>query len=376
MDEPSGDLRLTPLSPAINTGDNGAPNLTLTDIDGNARISGISVDMGAYEFETGGIISSITDVAADQGRAVQIQWSANTLDVVSSAEPITQYSVWRRMDAALKQGVTGKASPGAPEELAGPLPPGVWDFVSSLPATNAASYSATAPTLCDSTVVSGDCWSTFLIRSHTQYPWIVYESAPDSGYSVDNLAPAAPVLAEVGLDGTATWDASPDADFDYFTVYSVADIGTPLDQGIVLATTSNTSTSVPDSTVGTYVVVTATDFSGNEGAESNRVRYDAVSSVGAPLPTRNALYQNAPNPFNPATRIAFDVATPSWVTLSIYDVSGRLVRTLINENVARDRYNVSWNGIDANGRSVASGVYIYRLTVGDFKEQRKMLLMK
>ena len=91
---------------------------------------------------------------------------------------------------------------------------------------------------------------------------------------------------------------------------------------------------------------------------------------------RNSLAQNYPNPFNPQTTIAFSIEQRTHVRLAIYDVNGALVRTLSNEPRAPGAYRLTWDGRNANGASVASGVYFYRLTAGSFAQTRKMVLLK
>ncbi len=94
------------------------------------------------------------------------------------------------------------------------------------------------------------------------------------------------------------------------------------------------------------------------------------------LPLATVLHQNAPNPFNPRTTIYFDLASKGPVALKIYAVDGRLVRTLINENLAVGRYTASWSGDDDSGRRLASGTYLLRLEVPGKVQTRKMLLIK
>ncbi|MCX5752811.1 MAG: T9SS type A sorting domain-containing protein, partial [Candidatus Krumholzibacteria bacterium] len=83
-----------------------------------------------------------------------------------------------------------------------------------------------------------------------------------------------------------------------------------------------------------------------------------------------------PNPFNPTTRIAFGLSAPGHVSLRIYDAAGRLVRALVNEERHAANYDESWDGRDSNGRSVASGIYFYKLAAGSFEETRKMALLR
>ncbi len=95
--------------------------------------------------------------------------------------------------------------------------------------------------------------------------------------------------------------------------------------------------------------------------------------VVPPVVTLTSAY---PNPFNPATRISYSIPGDEFVSLVIYSVEGRLVKTLANEQQPRGRYEITWNGEDENGRRVASGTYLYRLNAGQFSELRKMTLVK
>ena len=93
-------------------------------------------------------------------------------------------------------------------------------------------------------------------------------------------------------------------------------------------------------------------------------------------PSEFDLSQNYPNPFNPTTKIEFTLAKSGFVTLQIYDVLGRKVRTLVSEELPSGYKSVLWDGKNEAGEDVASGVYFYQLKVGDFSEPKKMLLLK
>jgi hypothetical protein len=325
-----------------------------------------------------GAIVSITDVGNDQGRNVRIQWNRAMSDAYGAPEPITQYSVWRRVDANLIALETPHAQ--APQDLGLLAPPGIWDFITVVPASAESKYSTVVPTLCDSTESAGPCLSTFLVRAHTGVPAIVFDSPADSGYSVDNLAPGAPQDFMIHTeDGIASWLRNiEDDDFDYFIVYCAPDLSTPIESAGIVAMTTDTSLALPDSTVGMYIFVTAKDFAGNESEESNRVQNSSGTSVeNLDLPPlESVLHQNSPNPFNPTTTIRFDIARAGRVTLRVYDVSGRLVRTIIDENLPAGHHKAVWDGRDRGGQEAASGVYFCRLTAGDFVKARKMTLLK
>jgi len=93
-------------------------------------------------------------------------------------------------------------------------------------------------------------------------------------------------------------------------------------------------------------------------------------------PSEFDLSQNYPNPFNPTTKIEFTLARSGFVTLQVYDVLGREVRTLVSEELSSGYKSVIWDGKNDDGEEVASGVYFYQLKVGDFSEPKKMLLLK
>ncbi|RMI17384.1 MAG: T9SS C-terminal target domain-containing protein [Calditrichaeota bacterium] len=99
-----------------------------------------------------------------------------------------------------------------------------------------------------------------------------------------------------------------------------------------------------------------------------------------PVPERFTLHQNQPNPFNPGTVIRFQIPALSRkqvpVRLSIYNISGQLVRVLLNDSRGPGVYAVRWDGRDDAGNPVASGIYIYALSAGDFFATRKMMLLK
>ncbi|MFA7421321.1 MAG: T9SS type A sorting domain-containing protein [Melioribacteraceae bacterium] len=103
-----------------------------------------------------------------------------------------------------------------------------------------------------------------------------------------------------------------------------------------------------------------------------------VTSIGnkEELPTHFELSQNYPNPFNPTTIINYSLVKNAYVTLKIYDMLGREVATLVNKESAAGKFSVQWNGTDSFGYKVASGIYVYRITAGDFVSSKKMLLIK
>ncbi len=93
-------------------------------------------------------------------------------------------------------------------------------------------------------------------------------------------------------------------------------------------------------------------------------------------PMTYALHQNYPNPFNPETKIRFDLGSAENVKLVIYDINGRVIRTLLNESFGPGMHLVNWNGTNDFGEPVSTGMYIYRIKAGSFLAQEKMLLVR
>ena len=94
------------------------------------------------------------------------------------------------------------------------------------------------------------------------------------------------------------------------------------------------------------------------------------------IPDEFALLQNIPNPFNPVTSIHYRLPEQSHVLLTVYDILGRKVRTLVNETKISGTYSIKWNGTTDSGEAVGSGVYIYELTTPQFTSSRKMIIIK
>jgi hypothetical protein len=96
----------------------------------------------------------------------------------------------------------------------------------------------------------------------------------------------------------------------------------------------------------------------------------------AAIPTKFELFANHPNPFNPTTTIAYDLPRGVDVHLIVYDVNGRQVVELVNAAQPAGHHSIVWEGRNASGNTVASGVYFYRLKAGDFVQTKKMVMLK
>jgi len=121
--------------------------------------------------------------------------------------------------------------------------------------------------------------------------------------------------------------------------------------------------------------------SGGTGIRKEEPRFEQVSvalsgGVNSGLPAEYALEQNYPNPFNPSTKIAFALPMAGKVEISVYNVLGQEVNTLVNEELTAGNHTIEWDGRNNSGGSVSSGIYFYRIVAGDFSQTKKMLMLK
>lgn len=119
------------------------------------------------------------------------------------------------------------------------------------------------------------------------------------------------------------------------------------------------------------ILITARD------SDNKDLEYTLEESTADPgIPTWYALSANYPNPFNPSTKIDFDLPESQNVQLVIFGVDGRRIATLKNESMSAGRHTVTWTGRNDQDELVATGIYFYRIQAGDFSETKKMTLVK
>ncbi len=110
-----------------------------------------------------------------------------------------------------------------------------------------------------------------------------------------------------------------------------------------------------------------------------RVTFDRATTVNSSeviKPTSFILEQNYPNPFNTSTVIRFRLPGGSHVNLRVYNLTGQLVRTLVEAQKPAGRHQVVWDGLNARGEHLSSGVYLYRIEAGDFRATKRLTMVK
>ncbi len=293
------------------------------------------------------IILAINDIPDDQGGKVRIEFSGSELT--------TSYTIWRQIDTT-----------------------DGWDAIGSFNGIYRNRYTYVAPTLGDSTA-TGIYWSVFRVSAHQDNIYkTFFVSNPDTGYSIDNLAPVVPggiVPTPFDEKIELAWNESPEKDFQYYAIYRSLDPEFTADtmNTYSYSTTDNLYSDV-NVIQGTtyYYVIAAIDYSGNASEFSEKVSATVTDvDSGTEIPTVYALGQNYPNPFNPSTVIKFSIPNSGLVSLKVFNILGEEVATLINEMKSVGVYEVSF---DAS--NLTTGMYIYRIQSGEFTSTKKMLLIK
>lgn len=315
------------------------------------------------------VILSIEDVPNDQGLQVRIRWERADYDAPQQPHVITGYAVYRKQrGAAPASGPAATVGRGRGVAIDG------WDYITTVPARGDAIYQVVAPTLCDSKRGSSYCYSIFFVSAMTPNPLVFFDSAPDTGQSEDNIPPGQPAALTVDVTETGAhlaWEPADDADVVEYYVYRATgaqSLGEP-----VHITAGLTWTDANGGGPEPYWVA-AVDDAGNVGEP---IGSEPSTNAGPNVPNTFYLGQNAPNPFNPSTSIEFGMPAGASgnVTIDIFDVAGKLVRTLLNESRGSGTWRVTWDGTTNAGSRVSSGVYFYRLRTPQFVQTRRMTLV-
>jgi len=201
------------------------------------------------------------------------------------------------------------------------------------------------------------------------------------GDATDEIVKAKKFTANFGSGTTRVASTMPDVEYITLnqTVYSRDLLGYKLYlDGVFVDFTNNTYWQFLNLTVGqTYAAGVSADYDEGESEiiEVSFVYQGAGSGSNVPI-LATELGANYPNPFNPTTTISFTLKEASDVKIDVYNITGQYVKTLINKHLEADNHNIVWNGNDNEGKSVSSGVYLYKMQAGKYTSTKKMILMK
>lgn len=127
---------------------------------------------------------------------------------------------------------------------------------------------------------------------------------------------------------------------------------------------------------GGFVCISRIDHGSEIALEKTNNTGQIVSINNNEIPFYNFTLNNYPNPFNPTTTISFSIPEESKVVLSIFNIKGQKIKSLLSDQIPAGEHSIVWNGEDFNGKKVSSGIYLYKLKTENHEETKKMILMK
>ena len=178
-----------------------------------------------------------------------------------------------------------------------------------------------------------------------------------------------------------SWEDAIDIDANDHLVYTVSvseneDLSQPI---LIVQDLDNTSCQWDNIASNTYYwSVEVMDLEGEKAySPTQNFQVDYVMAIdGADIPEVFALHQNYPNPFNPTTTLKYDLPEDAMVNITIYDMMGRVVKTMVNSQQNAGFKSVRWNATNDKGAPVSAGLYLYTIQAGEFRQTKKMVLLK
>lgn len=334
---------------------------------------------------------TVEDVPNDQGGKVAVNWNRSGHDALPSSG-ITHYSVWRAVDinvpaSTLEAAGTSTNSWSVATDFSGPAlvyerigtTDYYWEWVANQNASHDPAYSLAASTREDS-VTSSPSTHYFRVLAHTSDPSQFFKSNIVSGHSVDNLAPATPLLLtaqRVGTDVQLHWNRAVAPDLRDYAVYRATSSGvTPVPINFLASAEDTVATDANAPSSALYYIVTAYDVHANQSNPSNEAQVGALTGVGnLPAVTALTVLQNHPNPFNTTTDFQIGLPRNSDVRVEVFDVAGRRVK-VIDAKGAKGWQRMSILARDERGRPLASGVYFARVRAAGATITKKMVIAR
>jgi len=329
-------------------------------------------------------ITRVRDVLADQGGRVRIDWNASYLDV-NPTFGADHYWIWRQAPAAQAQlaarrgarlvglaDLDGLARP-TPAEWSAITEHGlyldrgaetnayVWEYVAEVEASGFPAYSYVAATTTDSTGAH-NYYTPFMVQARGSGVTF-WSSAPDSGYSVDNLPPVAPApfFGVYGSGSTALhWGPNAEADFASYRLHRGSSAGFVPGPGNLVTDQPDTGY-VDAGPAGSYYKLAAVDAHGNVSAYA-LVTPQGTVSVAPRLPSVMSLGTSQPNPAVTGCLIPFALPRDATVAIDVFDIGGRRIRQLQRGALPAGEHAVRWDTRDGSGHRVGGGLYVVRMS--------------
>ena len=203
-----------------------------------------------------------------------------------------------------------------------------------------------------------------ITRKNTQS---IFNITQEEGYSGNNGSPVGTLWAH-----STTADANPEDYVNFVSMHGGGGGGGPqslIDDTVSLYLTTDDLY---------YDVVIHSYTGGNNGGGFSWTRTPASQLDVKELsnPSIFSLYSAYPNPFNPITTLRYDLPVDNYVTLTIYDLNGRIVNQIVNTSQPAGHHSVIWNSTDSFGKPVSAGIYLYQIRTAGYVQTRKMVLLK
>jgi hypothetical protein len=321
--------------------------------------------LGTPEAEMAGV----KDVPNDNGGRVRVSWTASYLEF----DPYLAYANYYLFRAvpthvaaqAIARGARAHADsdtdlhPGDLVSTAAGSGTIFWEYVASVSGMLVPGYSYVAPTTGDS-LGAGNPKTLFMVQTRAGSG--IWNSPPDSGYSVDNLPPVAPApFTGQYAAGTVLlhWNPNAEGDLAGYRLYrgtSASFVPGPGNLVAALADTGYTDAAGSPH----YYKLTAVDAHGNESPVATLLPAGTLGVDGGAAPLTLSFASPSPNPAGARTTLRYALPRAGTVRLAVYDAAGRLVRELASGAREPGEYAESWDLRDTNGRTVSAGLYFAR----------------
>jgi hypothetical protein len=328
---------------------------------------------------------SLAELSTSPTAQARVRFAHSSRDSVVSLSPVTQYEIYRRAEgpglfAARAAAVRQAREAGMLSDEA--ILSAGWDYLGAVPAHGTPTYSAVVPLLPEVPSASG--YQAFLVRAATATPTLFFDSCIDSIAQIDSLPPPVPANLRVTTispagDVQLAWDGVSAVDLRFYRVHRGSSPSFVPGPGNQFATPTGNSCVDPAAAPGSavpYYKVAAVDFVGNR-SEYALSGSGIVDVPGRDSPGRFELAMPTPNPGTDDQLFRFTLPAAGRVRLTIYDISGRLVRQPLRDApFAAGRAEWLWDGRDTRGGKTAPGVYLVRLEAGTFSATRRVLRME
>jgi hypothetical protein len=344
------------------------------------------------------------DIPNDEGGALRIGVIAAPADAGGGTPAVTGYNVWRLLDdwpAAAQAGSPPAAPASRPEDAEGlqvraegllsrardervVLPPdeaqalgfpaGFWESLGFHAATGNYEYAFTVQTKKDVGPL-GPALETYCLSVHTESARSYTVSATVQGASADNLAPATPqgLTGGGGAGGfSLVWTPNTERDLAGYAVHRGPDPGFAPSPANRIGSPAGAVFTDPAPVPGVYYKVSALDRHGNESPHAG-LQGMVDANAG---PAADFLGPPVPNPFGARTTIAFGLARAGRVSVQVFDLGGRLVRTLAWGDRAAGPHSLVWDGDDDHGSPLPRGLYMVKLVAPGIERSRKVALLR